>query len=139
MHLNGRTNIIIAANNKYFAWSTVLLSLVHIYFALLNVGKLIINRASCGLDMVIIPFFVSLLLLIVALRVASGMIVLKPKVDKVALMICFGLFCFPEIVFGFIYGLALVEEMGLIGTLIVCAFILYYLYALLFFRRLRTA
>lgn len=132
-----KTSILL--NKKIFGWYTIFLSSIYFLIALYQLTLFVTSAEfrKYGINILIFPqsfFFIG----IGVFRIIVGRLLLKETFDKVLFRFIFGLICFFEIGLGFIYGLALIDRLGLIGNIVVLLFIVYYITALLFFRRLKN-
>lgn len=123
-------------NRKIFGWFTIVLSLGYFVTAFYQITMFFISEEMKKCGMSVLTFPLSLVFIAIGIgRIYAGRLLFKDICDKESFRFVFGLICFCEIAFGFIYGLALVEELGIIGNIIVLAFIGYYLISIPFLRR----
>lgn len=126
-------------SKRLFAWFTVCLSSVYFISALYQLILFFISPEirKYGISVLVFPL-AFLLIGVGSIRLVVGRMLFKEHFDKSVFKFVFGLLCFFEIVLGFIYGLALVEELGLLGNIIVLLFIFYYVLSLPFFRNIKS-
>ncbi|MDD3905375.1 MAG: hypothetical protein PHS46_02465 [Candidatus Omnitrophica bacterium] len=122
-------------NKKRFGRFTLLLSPVYFITATYQVSMYIISAEirKYGISLLVFPFAL-FLVLVGVVRVYLSYLLLRNACEEWMIKLIFVFLCAIEIFFGFFAGLILIAELGLIGNIIVMLFVIYYVYALLFFR-----
>jgi len=122
-------------NKKRFGQFTFLLSSVYFITAIYQIAMYFISTEirKYGISALVFPFAI-FLCLVGIVRLYLGYLLLKKVFEKWLIALVFGFLCFIEISFGFFAGLILIDELKLAGGLIIMLFVIYYIYALLFFK-----
>ena len=124
-------------NRIQFGWFTILLSTIYFFTAAYQIFFFITSAQLKKYGINVLTFPLAFLFIgIGGIRIYCGYLFLGKSSDGNIIKFVFTLLCFFEISVGFIYGLALVEEVGLMGDIVVLLFVLYYVIAFLFFKKL---
>lgn len=122
------------ANKTILGWFTLFLSVIYFSIAFYQLILFFTSAEArkYGVNVLIFPQ-AFLLIGIGILRIMAGYQLLGSTLNKSRFILFFGLFCFFELVLGFMYSLVLVDRLGIVGNGIVIVFVIYYVFALLFF------
>ena len=129
---------ILWTNKSYFGLFTMFLSTVYFLYALYLIIATLFVEEIRNYGMSPLNIFAACLFIGIGLfRFNAGHILIRKVFDKELFKTVFAFVCFFEILFSSFWGFVLITETGLFGYIIVSAFVIYYIVAIMFCRKLK--